>query len=332
MIPERVPTYAELLARRDAPAGSSWGVFGAEDELGMLNFLTPERAAAAARAVVTGRSFNLDYPLNTFVPAMTTHRAATVHHMLANNPNHRDDWLDSFYLQSTSQVDGLRHIRSPRHGFYNGIDDSKVSLNWPDQPELGIQLLAERAIVARGVLLDAKAYFEHLGTPLRMDRPHHITTIELDAIAEFCAVEVRPGDIVLLHLGWAEWWIATRPTREQRLGTPGLEQSREMLAWIWDHQIAMFAADNGGLEGGPKLPGTDLWEPDEPDPERGTSQNGSLHRQLIPLLGMNMGELWKLHELAAACGEDGVYEFMLTCSPLNLVGGVGSPPNAIAIK
>lgn len=332
MIPERIPSYAELLARTDAPRGSSWGVFGPDDQLGMLNFLTPERSAAAAALVRTGRTFNLDYPINAFLPPTTAHRLPTLHRMLANNPNHRDDWLDSFYLQSTSQVDGLRHIRAPRHGFYNGVPDERISLNWPDQPELGIQLLADKAIAGRGVLLDAQAYFEHLGEPLELDRPHHLTPDELDAIAAFCRVEIRPGDLLLLHLGWAEWYLETRPTREQRTGTPGLAQSREMLAWIWDHRIAMFAADNGGLEGGPKLPGTEFWDPDDPAPERGTSQNGGIHRELIPMLGLIMGELWQLGDLARACREDGVYEFLLTCSPLNLVGGVGSPPNAIAIK
>ena len=57
-----------------------------------------------------------------------------------------------------------------------------------------------------------------------------------------------------------------------------------------------------------------------------------LHRPLIALLGMALGELWRLDELAAACAADGVWEFFVTCKPLHLIGGVGSPPNAIAIK
>jgi hypothetical protein len=47
---------------------------------------------------------------------------------------------------------------------------------------------------------------------------------------------------------------------------------------------------------------------------------------------MAMGELWKLDELAANCAQDGRYDFFLTGKPLNIVGGVGSPPNALAIK
>ena len=328
-----VPSYADLLERTDGPPGSSWGVFGAGDQLGMLNFLTPQRAVEAAKLVRTGKTINLDYPINAFVPSFAGTRPPMSHHMFANNPNHRDDWLDSFYLQSTSQVDGLRHIRSPRFGFYGGVTDDKISLAWPDRPDLGIQLLAEKAIVGRGVLLDAARYFQSVGEPLAMDGTRHITAAELDAIAAFGNVEVRSGDLVLLHLGWAKWWLTRTPEERSAIkGSPGVEQSHEMLAWVWDHQIAMFAADNPGVEGSPPVPNSGLHEIDEPMPERGPSHNGTLHRHFIPMLGLIMGEAFRLDDLAAECAADGVYEFMMTCSPLNVIGGVGSPPNAIAIR
>jgi hypothetical protein len=57
-----------------------------------------------------------------------------------------------------------------------------------------------------------------------------------------------------------------------------------------------------------------------------------MHRPLIALLGLLLGECWKLDELAAACAADGKYEFLLTAKPLNLIGGVGSPANALAVK
>ncbi|MCP9964859.1 hypothetical protein [Actinomadura madurae] len=126
-----IPTYKELLERQDAPPGSSWGIFGENDQLGTLNFLGPGQVRDAVGLVRRGEVFNLDYPLNTFVPAPAGTRPATVHHIFANNPNHRDDWLDSFYLQSTSQIDGLRHIRHPRHGFYGGVPDEEIGEETP---------------------------------------------------------------------------------------------------------------------------------------------------------------------------------------------------------
>lgn len=56
-----------------------------------------------------------------------------------------------------------------------------------------------------------------------------------------------------------------------------------------------------------------------------------LHRPLIALLGMALGELWKLDEVALHYAEVGRHDFFLTCKPRTVVGGVGSPPNALAI-
>jgi len=59
---------------------------------------------------------------------------------------------------------------------------------------------------------------------------------------------------------------------------------------------------------------------------------GFLHRVLIGPFGMALGELWHLDDLAADCDQDGVCEFFLASAPLNVRGGIGSPPNALALK
>jgi len=84
--------------------------------------------------------------------------------------------------------------------------------------------------------------------------------------------------------------------------------------------------------GGMAVLESDFRVPGERPPERGVNHSGMLHRPLIALLGMAMGELWKLDDLAADCAQDGRYDFFLTCKPLNIPGGVGSPPNAMALK
>lgn len=326
----KVPRYEELRRRTDAPPGSSWYLFGKNDQLGTLNFLTPQSALDAAALVKRGRVFNLDYPVNTFVPSLSGTRPPTEHHIFSNNPNHRDDWLDSFYLQSTSQIDGLRHIRHPKHGFYGGVADDSIDVGTAD---LGIGKVAEKGIVGRGILLDAVRYFDSVGEPLNLDTNRGITAAELDAMAAHFGVEVRSGDILLLHTGLAEHWIHCTPEeRASRSGSPGLGQSEEMLAWLWDHQISMAVSDNGGLESFPVDPASGWVDPDEPPPPRGVTHNGMMHRPLIALLGMVLGELWKLNELAEDCAADGIYEFMVTAKPLNIKGGVGSPPNALAVK
>jgi len=56
-----------------------------------------------------------------------------------------------------------------------------------------------------------------------------------------------------------------------------------------------------------------------------------LHDFLLPGWGMPIGEMWDLEALAAECERQQRWTFFLTSSPLNLPGGVASPPNALAI-
>lgn len=320
-----LPTYAELLERTDAPPGSAWGLFGPDDALGMLNHLTPERTRQAAALVRTGASFSLDYPLDAFSPPVSPNRKASRHTMFARHDGCvRDDKLDDFYLQVSSQIDGLRHHRHAVHGFYNGVSDDDVT---EGTAALGIQAVAAAGIVGRGVLLDVSRHLAARGRPLDLREAEAITTETLDEVAAAQGVTVQPGDILLLHTGWAHFAIEELETAEkQALSSDrrfcGLEQSRETIAWIWDHQLAMLASDTVAVEVMPSVAGSPFTD----------NVNGMMHPDLIALLGVHLGELWKLDELARDCAADGVYEFLLTAKPLHVTGGVGSPPNAVAIK
>ena len=328
-----IPSYRELVARSDAPSGSSWGVFGESDQLGTLNFITPEVSARAAGLVREGRIINLDYPINTFVPSIAGTRPPTEHYVFSNNPNHRDDWLDKFYLQSTSQIDGLRHMRHPVAGFYGGVADDAVAVGSPD---LGIGLVAENGVFGRGVLIDLPRYYASIGTTFDNSTNHMVTPEDLVAAARHQDVAFHSGDVLLVNTGWAADYLALtddgRAHRRANWGSPGLMQSDAMLEFLWDSQFSMVISDNAGLEAFPVNPDSGFIDPDEPLPCRGPSHNGMMHRQLIALLGLFIGELWKLDELVEACAADGRYEFLLTAKPLNVIGGVGSPPNAMAIK
>lgn len=320
--------YRALADSDVTPRGAVWGAFGRPDDLGMLNFLSPDRTAHAAGLVRTGEVYTLDYPLNTFVPSISGTRPATHHHIFANNPNHRDDWIDSFYLQSTSQIDGLRHMRHPEAGFYDGVPDDEIG---EGLPRLGIQHVSERGIAGRGVLLDMPKFFRDRGE--EMSRTQAFTPTDLESAARAQGVDFEPGDILLLHTGWAESYLALSPEeRASRRGSAGLHQSQEMLEWLWDRQFSLVAADNPGLEAFPIDRSSGFVIEGAEPPERGPDHNGMMHRSLIPLLGLMLGELWRLGPLARACEADGSYAFLLTAKPLNLVGGVGSPPNAMAIK
>ena len=314
-----LPSYKDLPVKPGAPAGSSWGLFGDDDQLGTLNLLTPERVAAAAKLVRKGAVFPLNLRIDEPNPPLYG-RGAVRHHLLEGEVS-RDDYMDNFYPQASSQWDSMRHILHPREGFYSGAPREEIVSGGG---RLGIENMARRGIAGRGVLLDLGRYLVSQGTPLDCSRDQTISPTQLDACARAQGVSVQAGDILLLRTGWLGWYVdgATPEQKEYmagdaltRLKAPGIEHTEAMAEYLWDLHIAAIAADN---------PSVEVWPIELP--------MGFLHYWLIPLFGMPIGELWWLDDLAADCAADGVYEFFFTSAPLNVPGGVGSPPNALAIK
>jgi hypothetical protein len=298
----------------------SWGTWGSEDELGTINFIGPEQVRRAAALVRDGDVISLSLPLDQPGPGLFAIR--TVYkHTLTKGSHGRDDRLDGFYPQFSSQWDGLRHVRYRQFGFYGGRQDEDVDIHG----KLGIEHWAEHGLISRGVLIDAKRYFEGRGEPFSANECHPVTPSDLDAILTAQGARVLPGDVVLLRTGWLEWYTSLpEQEREALTGTvgqqprplacPGLDASQATAEWLWDHQVAAAAADNAALEALPV-----------------DRQVGFLHYRLLPMLGMPIGEFWKLDALSRKAAATSRYEFMLTSGVLNLPGGVGSPTNAYAI-
>jgi kynurenine formamidase len=314
-----IPRYAQLPIAPDAPPGSAWGVFGRDDQLGTLNFLTPERRLAALALPRRGATFNLDLPLHLPARPFFASRKRP-RHVIDRWPNSavQDDHLEEFYPQYSSQWDGLRHMRHPAHGFYNWTseDDARAV-----DGRLGIQEFARVGIVGRGVLLDVERHLGRQGTPLAPDQFFAVPPALLDEVAAAQGVEVLPGDIVLLRTGLAGFLLREAASEalsdEPRTGfaCPGLDQGEETLAWLWDHQIAAVVSDNLAVEAFPF-----------------NRDKKVLLHWAIALLGLVLGELFNLESLAADCAQDGRYECLFMAKPLMLQGGVGSPANALALK
>src|SRR5690242_18644485 len=164
-LPNRIPAYADLPAVADAPPASAWGVFGRDDQLGTLNFLTADRRLAAARSVRRGDVFSLDLPLHLPRPPMIAARPAYRRTNIRFPMNRgRDDVMDNFYLQCSSQWDSLKHMRHPKYGFYNWTTDEQADSE--EDGRLGIDKFSEHGIVGRGILLDVARFLEARGEPI----------------------------------------------------------------------------------------------------------------------------------------------------------------------
>jgi len=295
----------------------SWDVHGPGDQLGTLNRLTPAVVAAATAGVRTGERVGVSLPLGLPDPPFFG-RQAFKHSFVPMGPFAWDDWVDGFYLQCSSQWDGLRHVGSGPDGWYGG---------WRGRPDadpepLGIHHWAERGIIGRGVLVDLAAS--------RVDTGYDpFTSVafgpdDLAAALSAAGVALRYGDILCVRTGWVDKYLTLDRAERVELAAgladvtghaaAGLSGSEEMSRFLWDSGVAAVACDNLSVE---VVPG---------DPSV-----GSLHGRPIPHLGFAIGELFDFGPLAQACRRARRHEFLFVSVPLNVTGAVGSPANAVAI-
>ena len=315
-MPDDMPRYADLPSFEGEDERHAWGVFGADDNLGTVNHLTPERVREAAGLIRAGRVISLSLPMDQPSPALFPARPAYTHHQEVTRGG-RDDALDAFQLQGSSQWDGLRHVRYRQHGYYGGLQDEDLAGD-----RIGINHWAEHGIVGRGVLIDVPRHWTGAAA-YRADRRTPIDGGAIERIAAAEGVALRDGDILALRTGWLRHYFdlddAGRTAivgtiRPDGLACAGLDPGRATAAWLWDHRVAALVVDNPAVEALP------------------VQDREFQHRRLIPMLGMAVGELWDLERLGDDCAADGVYEFFLCSAPLNVPGAAGSPANAYAIK
>jgi hypothetical protein len=149
-------------------------------------------------------------------------------------------------------------------------------------------------------------------------------------------VAVEQGDVLVVRTGWLSWYRSLDDPGRERASTIetacGLRPGHASNALLWDWHVAAVATDAPAFEVSPlgALSTEEQWAALRAD--RTLAPATIMHASLLPLLGMPIGELWDLDELADDCAADGTYEFLLTSAPLNLHKGVASPPNALAIR
>lgn len=302
------PPYAEL------PDGCAWELL--DPDLGSLALLTPERVAEAARLVRTGKRFSLDLPIDQPDPPFFGRERyrREVFHILDNV---LDDRIDNFFPQASTQWDGFGHFGHSTRGFFGGLSADDVMSS-----EVGIGAWAKRGLAARGVLLDVARR-----TSIPGDSPFVVTTELLDEAAEAHGVEVREGDVLCVRVGWLDWYrrqsaegraAVAESSRAYSLSCPGVGPGPDVAAWLWDHGVAAIAVDNPGVE---------------PFPVGATGGvDDTVHARVMAMLGIPLGEFFDFEALAEDCASDKNYEFLFTSAPLGIPGGIGSPPNALAIK
>ena len=318
--PTTPPDLVDLLA--DAP--SNWGKWGADDEVGALNYLGPEQVLAAVRLVSSGKVFTLqrligDPKGDPVWPGRTP--AERIQVLDESNwdeggsgpaypggLHYADDKIDA-YLQGSTQYDALGHLWYGGK-IYNGFD-ARTTVGGLDKAS--VQPIAERGIVGRAVLLDMARF---RGKPT-LDKGETFTHEDLLACAQAQGVEIQPRDILVVRTNFLQLFHEQGESFYEGFNEPGQVYSPELVRWFQDMEIPNLVTDTIANEV-------------TMDPNNGVAL--VLHSALMRNLGVTLTEIADLERLAADCAEDGRYAFLYVAAPLNIAKAAGSPVNPVAIK
>lgn len=313
-----VPQLTDMLAT----APSNWGRWGSGDEVGALNFLTPDRVVSAAGCIRSGKVFTLSTVFGTGNDPVWPGRAQAQRYntrdkgnytvgKLESNPGgteYADDFI-AMFLQGATHYDGLGHVWYDDQ-LYNGYPaDTTVD----GLSKASVLPIAQHGIVGRGVLLDVARF---LGKDV-MDKAEAIDLDTILACAAAQGVTVSMGNIIVIRTGLIGSFFSRDPQEfYSDFIEPGLTYSPELVEWFHEMEVASLATDTIANE-------------------RTVHSSGAafvMHAALMRNLGVAFCEILNLEELAADCAADGQYDFMYAAAPLKVAQATGAPVNPMAIK
>lgn len=316
-------TLADLHAAADRL--KNWDRWGGTDEIGTLNYTGPEEIVAAARLVQKGKVMSLALPFDNRGPQgaksdyPSTGRFNPIHMMLRTGTDAYSGVLEDrkistaddvviMPMQCGTQWDALSHVFYGKQ-MWNGYDCRNVSSLGAQK--CGIENTKDK-MVGRGVLFDIPRMLDRETLP----DGFAVTNELLDRAEEFFKAEIRRGDFLIVRTGHMEQKLAAGTWDGYSGGdAPGL--AFETLDWLHKKKVAAIATDTWGVEVRPN----EIEEVISP-----------FHWIAIPIIGLTLGEIFYLAELATDCAEDGRYEFLFVAPTLPVTGAVGSPTNPLAIK
>ncbi|HYC47257.1 MAG TPA: cyclase family protein [Burkholderiales bacterium] len=329
------------------PEGSNWGEFGDADQHGRMNLITADRRIRALQEVKTGEVFCLSHPLdkpggnvlnpNRYPPVFhPVKRGEDVYfnlEMSKTDPRFTDVGSDEaimLYSQYSTHWDAFAHKGTVFDADGDGVPE-KVSYNGfriVDREGGALQgalgainvsaaEMAETCVQGRAVMIDLRHHFG--------DERVAVTYEMIERVMRDDRVTIEQGDIVCIHTGLGQLIREAEGKLDSSIRTACTVldgYDRRLLEWIADSGIAAIAADNLAVERSSTL---------GVDPRVGhRGPQLPLHEHCLVKLGIHLGELWYLTELAAWLRENGRSRFLLTAPPLRMPGAAGSPVTPVA--
>jgi kynurenine formamidase len=302
------PQLTDLLAN----APSNWGRWGDDDEVGSLNFLTSDEVLRGVRSIRTGEVHTLQRLIGdpkgdpVWPSRLPAEREMVIDESAWDSDDapqfpgglhYADDKLVAF-LQGSTQYDALGHVWYGGQ-IWNGYD-ARTTVGGLDKAS--VEPIAQRGVVGRGVLIDMA---RHLGVEA-IEAKRTFDHNDLQEAAEAQGVTIEKHDILLI-----------RTNHLQLFFEQGLQYSPELVQWFHDMEIPNLVTDTIANEV-------------TTDPDTGVAL--TLHNALMRNLGIALTEICDLESLAAACAEDGRWDFLYAAAPLKIHRATGSPVNPLAIR
>lgn len=311
-----VPTEAQV--KDYLRSLSNWGRWGAEDELGTVNLITPAKRIAAARLVTDGVSVSCARPIATDIAADTTVQPMR---FMVDSGEGRDTDSPERLLQRRGAAEfigmvfhgySITHVDAPSHYFWDGKMYNGRSCNLVTSREgataASIEVL-QGGVVSRGVLLDvARVRGVEWLPPGEGVMPE-----DLEAAEKVQGVRVESGDILLVRTGFYGRRLVEGAVNPLQAGSPALHAA--CCPWLRERGVAMIGTDTHN----------DIAPPPYP------SMGNSFHVVCLVAMGLWLIDNGNLEELGRACAERRRWEFLLTIAPLRLKNVTGSPVNPIAV-
>jgi kynurenine formamidase len=305
---------------QDTPIGPKWwpSRWGAQDQAGASNWITPAKVLEAARLIKTGKIYNLDHPYEAGIPAFGVRVWAlripgtpTGGPFGKNQLIYHDEFVASELGQIGTQFDGLGHIGCicgkpgdmNEMRYYNGFTEAEMANAYGLQ-KLGIEHC--KPFFTRAVVIDVAGLKGRM-----LDKGEEITVADVTgalARQKIAESSFRPGDGIFFNTGWSSLWMKDNPRYNS--GEPGIGMA--VAKWVIDKQ--------------PSLVGSDTWAT-EVVPNPNADMAFVVHNELITKHGIYNHENLDFAELLA----DRVYEFVYVFAPLRMKGATGSPGHPIAI-
>jgi kynurenine formamidase len=343
---------------KQRPPGSTWGDFGADDQNGRLNLITPEKVRQGVAEVKQGITFCLSLPLDlpggnvlnprrhppVLRPTLRNGKPNLNYRLIGDNPLHSDvvsDDLVLMHLQYSTQWDSLAHVGQmfdadgdgvPEPCYYNGYRPQQHIFGPLDGADAGVPPAGgEWKSTSRAQALGIERMAERCvqGRAVMIDLQAHFgpgrTLVGHDLLMQVLqadGIAVETGDMVCLHTGFAQALIdmGGQPDAHRLEQTGAVLDGRDerLLQWITDCGLAVLIADNYAVEAHPATPADRC------------CATLPLHEHCLFKLGVHLGEIWHLTPLANWLRANGRHRFLLTAPPLRLPGAVGSPATPVA--